>query len=211
MARFIESAVGRLLPSPKDGAHGTRKLFTRCDNILPKFRRPNISVTSPTLGPSGSFLTADNAGDGANRFPALAWELPAELASDPGRVHEYLIVVEDLDVPLTGSIVLGIFYGIPASKTSVEPADFVKTGKGLFGRELQGGFKYCPMRRNRVWNGPRPVRKHGPHRYYFQVIALYSTIDRKELSEFPTKEGFIGAIEGKVLGWGEWIGMYERK
>jgi phosphatidylethanolamine-binding protein (PEBP) family uncharacterized protein len=210
MSRLLESAVGRLLPSPKGGAHGTRKLFTRCDNILPKYRHPNMAVTSPELGPSGSSLTAHNAGDGDNAFPSLSWQLPADLAATPGRVHEYLIVIEDLDVPLTGSILLGIFYGIPAAKTGVSEADFGKTERGLFGRQLSGGFKYCPMRRNQIWNGPRPVRKHGPHRYYFQVVALNSTIDRKELSQFPTKESFVGAIEGKVLGWGEWVGIYER-
>jgi phosphatidylethanolamine-binding protein (PEBP) family uncharacterized protein len=207
----MSSLIGLLLPSPKDGAHGTRKLFTRCDNIRPKYREPNMTITSPDLGRSGSYLTAHNAADGDSAFPTLSWEPPKDLAATPGRVHEYLIVVEDLDVPLTGTIVHGIFYGIPSSITSVGPADFGKTGKGLFGRELTGGFKYCPMRRNQVWNAPNPARRHGPHRYYFQVVALTSTIDRKELSQFPTKESFLGAIEGKVVGWGEWVGLYERK
>ena len=120
-------------------------------------------------------------------------------------------MVEDLDVPLTGSTVLGIFYGLPASMTAVSERDFAKTEKGIFERRLSGGFKYCPMRRNAVWNAPRPTKGHGVHRYYFQVVALNSTIDRKELSQFPTKESFVGAIEGKVVGWGEWVGLYERK
>jgi phosphatidylethanolamine-binding protein (PEBP) family uncharacterized protein len=188
-----------------------RKLFTRCDNIRPKYRQPNMSVTSPELGPSGSFLTAHNAGDGDSSFPSLTWQLSPDLANTPGRVKEYLIVVEDLDVPLTGTILLGVFYGIPASRTSVTEGDFERTEKGVFGRRLSGGFKYCPMRRNQVWNAPRPVRRHGPHRYHFQVVALNSTIDRPELSRFPTKESFVGAIEGKVVGWGEWVGLYERK
>jgi phosphatidylethanolamine-binding protein (PEBP) family uncharacterized protein len=213
MSRLLESALGRLMPAPKDGAHGTRKLFTRCDNILPKYRQPNMTVTSPDLGPSGSFLTAHNAGgdDGDSSFPSLTWQLPSDLANTPGRVKEYLVVVEDLDVPLTGNILLGAFYGIPASRTSVTEGDFERVEKGVFARQLSGGFKFCPMRRNRVWNAPRPVRRHGPHRYHFQVVALNSTIDRPELSQFPTKESFVGAIEGKVVGWGEWVGLYEKK
>ena len=110
-------------------------------------------------------------------------------------------MVEDLDVPLTGTILLGVFYGIPASRTSVTQGDFERTEKGVFGRQLSSGFKYCPMRRNQVWNAPRPVRRHGPYRYHFQVVALNSTIDRLELSQFPTKESFVGAIEVKVVVW----------
>jgi hypothetical protein len=59
-------------------------------------------------------------------------------------------VVEDLDVPLAGTILLGAFYGIPASRTSVTEGDFERAEKGVLGRQLSGGFKYCPMHRNQV-------------------------------------------------------------
>jgi hypothetical protein len=59
-------------------------------------------------------------------------------------------VVEDLDIPLAGTIPLRVFLGIPASRTSVTEGDFERMEKGVFGRQLSGGFKYCPMRRNQV-------------------------------------------------------------
>jgi len=59
-------------------------------------------------------------------------------------------VVEDLEVPLAGTLLLGAFDGIPASRTSVTEGDFERSEKGMFGQQLSGGFKYCPMRRNQV-------------------------------------------------------------
>jgi hypothetical protein len=63
-SRLLESAMGRLMPSPKDGAHDTRKLFARYDNILPKYRQPNMTLTSLRLLPH-----CHNAG-GDSSFPS---------------------------------------------------------------------------------------------------------------------------------------------
>jgi len=196
------------LPSPKQGRDGTRKLFTRNENFR-YFPTPTVTISSPECGPSGSDLTARHAADGQNSFPSLVWQAPPDTM-----VHEYLIVVEDADVPLSSPELHGIYYGIPASLTNVEAASFDKVKKGTFERKLAGDFKYCPIGRGfggKVWIGPNPMLNHGPHRYFFQVIALNATIDRRELSQFPTKESFIGAVEGKVVGWGEWVGQYERR
>lgn len=85
---------------------------------------------------------------GPDPVEPLHLKLSLDLANTPGRIKEYLIVVEDLDVPLTGTILLGVFYGIPASRTSVTEGDFERTEKGVFGRQLSSGFKYSPMHRN---------------------------------------------------------------
>lgn len=47
------------------------------------------------------------------------------------------------------------------------------------------------------------------HRIHFQVVALGRSVDRGSLSEFPSISSFYGACEGAVLGWGEWVGIYD--
>ncbi len=59
--------------------------------------------------------------------------------------------------------------------------------------------------------GARPVLGHGPHRYHYQVVALDTSLDSSLLSKETTKEEVIEMIDGKVLGWGQWVGIYERK
>ena len=120
---------------------------------------------------------------------------------------EYFLVVEDPDTSLPAPIVHGIYYSIPADKTHVGPADFEKVpGSGV----LRGRFKHGKNRRGVVWMGARPVINHGPHRYFFQVVALKKTLDLGTLSEIATPEELREELVGKVAGWGEWIGVHER-
>jgi len=55
--------------------------------------------------------------------------------------------------------------------------------------------------------------QHGEHRYFYQVIALGEALDRAKLSEIATKEDLATevSVEGRILAWGEWIGVAERK
>ena len=92
-------------------------------------------------------------------------------------------------------------------------ADLTRAKTGAFERRLEGGWKYAPIGRGtgKVWNPPHPMKGTGPHRLYFQLIAVKDTVDKRELSQFPTKSSFQGAIEGKVVAWGEWMGTVERR
>lgn len=211
----MESALGRIMPSPKRGDSGTHKLFTRGHDFT-ILRTPTLTVTSPECGPSGSSLLPHHSASSGNSFPSLAWQLTDPNSRTASRTKEYLIIVEDADTSLSANPAThGIFYGIPASMTSVDASSFGKVKSGAFERRLAGGFKYAPIHGalspGKAWSGPNPMLNNGPHRYYFQVVALSATIDRKELSQFPTKESFRGAIEGKVVGWGQWVGTFERK
>ena len=55
--------------------------------------------------------------------------------------------------------------------------------------------------------------QHGEHRYFYQVIALGEGLDAGRMSEVATKEelGREVSVEGRMLAWGEWIGVAERK
>ena len=77
--------------------------------------------------------------------------------------------------------------------------------------ELKGGFRYGKNLRGTVYSGPKPLRGHGEHRYFYFVVALKEGLDEGKMGKVPAKEELVAQCEGKVLGWGEWIGVAERK
>ncbi|KAI1647591.1 PEBP-like protein [Daldinia loculata] len=168
--------------------------------------KQEITVTAPECGPTNSVLGVEYTHDGVGKFPALRWEAPSHIAD---QVKEWLLVSEDPDAPLPTPICHGIYGGIPPTKTSVEPADFEveDPSKAL----LKGGFHYGRSRNGRVYIAPRPLLNHGPHRYFFEVIALKEPLDPSLLTATTTREQIGEAIVGKILGWGMWVGIAERK
>ena len=199
----FESVIGGFLSSIR--GHDA-SLFTQSAPFK-DHPEPTITITAPECGPSGSELKTHHTPLGENRFPELNWNA----ASNTPVVAEYLVVVEDPDAPLPSPVVHGVYYSIPESKTSLLPSDFEKiAGRG---NSLSGGFKYGANRMKSVWGGPRPVMGHGVHRYMFQVVALSGKVEDEGglLSEVPTKAELEKAIAGKVMGWGIWMGTFERK
>jgi len=204
-----------------DSPGPVQKLFTRDPHNFKFHRRPTINVSSPDCGPSGqagnlnSIAAADTP---AELFPTLSWHFEEEEKDGvpvqrPKRIKEYLVIVEDLDGGKFGSgpRTLGIYYVIPPQKTMIGANDIVKTKMGKFERVrvaergLVGGFKYGDLD-GKVWRTPKSM-----HRIHFQVIALARTVDSGSLSEFPSIRSFYGEAEGSVMGWGEWVGIYEKK
>ena len=201
MSRLVGSVFSKVLPNNRSDPWADEKLFTRHEYFA-RHRKPTITITSPTIGAAGSRFPADT-------FPTLTWTAPTD-TSFP--IIEYLLVVEDLDVPVSGPHWAAAFYAIPASTTTITQSDLTKVKSGTFERRLTGGFKYAPVGKGngKVWYPPHPMRGSGPHRFFFQLIALKDTVDKSDLSQFPTKSSFYGFIEGKVVGWGEWMGLVER-
>lgn len=138
----------------------------------------------------------------AGQFPSLQW------SGIPANTKEFLLVSEDPDASLPRPIVHGIYYGIVSTKTGVTGGDFEQATKPFI---LKGGFMYGKNRRGNVYIPPKPLLGHGPHRYFFTVIALDQPLDGSKFGESPALEEVAKAIQGKVVGWGQWIGVYERK
>ena len=103
----------------------------------------------------------------------------------------------------------GSYYAIPPSKTQLTPGDFAAVSGSQ--NDLHGGFKYGLNRRKMVWSGPKPVLGHGQHRYMFQVVGLNPGLEREALSRIPTRVELEKAVEERVVGWGLWVGTFERK
>ncbi|ORY69847.1 phosphatidylethanolamine-binding protein [Pseudomassariella vexata] len=170
------------------------------------FAEPTVEITSTDCGPTNAHLGVEYTADGAGKAPALSWTPPPAIAA---QVKEWLLVSEDPDAPLSTPIVHGLFGGIAATKTSVEAKDFEIEDKSK--ALLKGGFHYGKTWHSVPYVPPRPLMNHGPHRYFFTIIALKKPLDTALLnSKATTREQIADAIVGKVLGWGIWVGSCER-
>ncbi|KAJ5606203.1 PEBP-like protein [Penicillium lagena] len=197
MSKLIERAVAWLLQNRRGHDAG---LFHKS---APFSNLPDQTIVLEcNLGPSGSKIPPKYGFFQEGLFPTLQW--PAQ-----DGVVQYLLVIEDPDAPLADPVVHGLYYEIPAGKTRLTNEDFEMIGdKGAF--TLSGGFKYGLNRRQTVYIAPRGLLGHGPHRYFYQLVALGEEIDRSKLSALASKEEIIRQIEGKVISWGVWQGIWER-
>ena len=135
-------------------------------------------------------------------MPTLTWPEANE------NIREYLVVSEDADAPFGGKPnVHGIYSLIPASATSLSPSDLQKVDTAAKDQNLlKSGFRVGKNRRNVVYIPCRPPLGHGPHRYFFELVALSENLDPDALSAVPTKEELAELVKGKVVAWGEWCG-----
>ena len=200
---YVEYTLGRLLS-------GQRGRDTKLFHKGPAFAnqtKPSLEVTSPECGASNSNMLSKHGKDGGNQIPAISWEPPISATE----VKEYMLIVEDPDAPLPIPIAHGLYYAIPADVRSVDVSSLESVGEQN-ANELKGGFRFGQNRMGNVYGGPRPVLGHGPHRYFYQVIALSEKVDQQGFAAAkPTREELAKAIEGKVLAWGMWVGVFERK
>ena len=197
----IEYSLGRLFFNIK--GHDD-KLFTK-GPAFASFREPTFEVDSPDCGPSNSIMKIEYTEFGKNLFPELKWSTPS---SD---VKEYLLVVEDADVPLPFTPTHGLYYAIPATTTTITNSDVRSVDPAGKEKILKGGFKLGKNLRGNNYGGPRPLMGHGMHRYFYQLIALNEPVEIGKLSAIATKKELAQEIVGKVAGWGVWIGIHENK
>ncbi|KAF7589214.1 hypothetical protein BBP40_004599 [Aspergillus hancockii] len=142
--------------------------------------------------------------DGVGYFPELKWPITTT------DTQEYVLVCEDPDTPFEGSVIHGLFYGIPPVLVSLHHSDFIEADSKSDPYRLRGGFKYGANSGGGVYLAPRPAQGEGAHRYFFELVALNQSIDQSKLSPMATFEEISREIEGKVIGWGEWFGTVKR-
>lgn len=165
---------------------------------------PTLALECPDIGESGSKIPREYSFFEAGHFPTLKWP-----KAEPLGIKEWLLIVEDPDAPLAEPVTHGIYYSIAPSRTGVSYEDFEEEkDRGNF--NLKGGFKYGMNRRKTVYIPPRGMLGHGPHRYFFELVGLSEPVDTAGLSSPATKEEIVSRIDGKVVAWGQWIGMWER-
>jgi Raf kinase inhibitor-like YbhB/YbcL family protein len=140
--------------------------------------------------------------------PPLAW------SGAPSGTREFALILDDPDAPTPQQFVHCVIYKIPGNAAGLPEA--VPMGgavKGTGVGALQGMTGFAMFVRGGGpppepgYRGPAPPSGK-PHHYTFKVYALNAPIDAKE---GMTKDDLLKAMEGKIIGQGEIVGLYERK
>ncbi|PVH99867.1 PEBP-like protein [Periconia macrospinosa] len=200
LLKVIEFCLGRLFY--KRRGYDDQCLFN--SNAFLKHPKPSITITSPDCGGSGAQFTNHYSMFGVGQIPTLTWSSPS-----PADIKQYILVIEDPDGPLGHPNVHGIYCLIPPSSTSVSAIDLELLKEEDGKKIIKSGWRVGKNSRDTVYVPPRPPRGHGPHRYFFEIIALGEKLKPGKLTDVPTKEELAGAIDGKVVAWGLWVGVYE--
>jgi len=129
--------------------------------------------------------------EGANLSPALEW------SGEPPAALSFALVMEDPDAPggiWTHWLLAGIPLAVHSLPQGFKPGSLGVSGVNDFGRPGYGG--------------PCPPRGHGPHRYFFRLMAL----DITSLGVKPgvRRRDFDNALRGHVLAEAVLMGRYER-
>jgi len=146
-----------------------------------------LTVTSPAFE-AGATIPGKHTCEGEDVSPALVWGDP------PEGTKSFALLCDDPDAPV-GNWSHWVLW-------NVEP-----TARGLEEGSTAGVSGQSDFRRP-GYGGPCPPEGHGPHRYFFEVYALDSTLD---LPESTKKKQLEKAMEGHVLAKGELMGRYERR
>lgn len=156
------------------------------------FALSNMVLTSSAFEQAGP-IPARYTGEGEDVSPALSW------SGVPDGTRSFAVICHDPDAPLvtkrgTYGFVHWVLYNIPASATSLdEGTNEYTNGKNDFGKDGYGG--------------PMPPNGHGPHQYYFWVLALNEAL---QLDNGLTLWELLERIEPNIVGMNRLVGSYER-
>ena len=156
------------------------------------FALSDMQLTSPAFE-AGGRIPPRHTGEGEDVSPPLAW------SQVPEGTKSFALLCHDPDAPLvkpnTYGFVHWVLYGIPGDV-----------------RELAEGVKEFTRGRSDFdaegYGGPMPPEGHGPHHYFFWLLALDAA------PELPSGLGMwdlLGRIEPHVIGMNRLVGVYERK
>ncbi|KAJ5273701.1 hypothetical protein N7478_008826 [Penicillium angulare] len=196
--------LGRLF-YPIRGHDSRQFIYCHAFKDLPK---PNMTLECEECGPSGSKLLLHHTSlseDGIGIIPELTWTPPQ--ATEP--VKEYVLICEDIDLPIPFLVVHhGLFWGIDAKHTHVSSLQ-TSVAKNNPGWKTRSAWNYVPNLRGASYIGASPVLGHGTHRYVFTIIALKESLNFAH-PEKVTKSDIKKAIAGKIVGWAQWTGEFEK-
>ncbi|MFF1921215.1 YbhB/YbcL family Raf kinase inhibitor-like protein [Streptomyces sp. NPDC058221] len=186
--------LGRLLKNRRAGeAHAAWN--------LPNLMGPELpALTSRGFGDGGTIPRAHCAKSvgGDDLSPHLVWGPP------PPGTAQLLLVVEDLDVPLSKPAVHCVAL-IEPSAGDLEPG-------ALAARRPGPGVRVLRSTVGRGYHGPAPVKGHGPHRYTFQLFALSEPVDGPGAPRVgrARPRALLRGIAAPVLGRARLTGLFER-
>ncbi|KPI20416.1 PEBP family protein [Actinobacteria bacterium OK074] len=186
------SPLGRLLKNRRAGD-------THTAWNLPNLQGPGLlTLTSQDFddGAAMPLKTCAKTIRGEDLSPHLAWTpLP------PGTA-QLLLVVEDVDVPISRPAVHCLALIDPAATGHLEPG-------ALAARRPGPGVRVLRSSVGRGYHGPAPIKGHGPHHYVFQLFAL-SAPEIDAAADRARPRALLPAVTAPVLARGRLTGVYER-
>lgn len=133
---------------------------------------------------------------GQNISPALAWALP------PAETAQLLLVVEDPDVPLPSPLV--------HAAALLDPAVSELPRNALDSSAPAAGVQILRSSQGRGYQGPAPIKGHGPHRYAFQLFALAEAISTVAGKPVASAKPRAVLAAGQALARARIDGLYDR-
>ena len=131
--------------------------------------------------------------DGEDVSPELHWDEP------PAGTKSFALIADDPDAP-GGTWVHWVLFNLPAQTRSL-PEGVPKMDS------LENGAAHGRNDFRKIgYGGPCPPPGK-PHRYFFKLYALDTTLN---LKPGATKADVERAMQGHILGQGEWMGKYGR-
>lgn len=130
--------------------------------------------------------------EGANHSPKLTW------SGAPDGTRSFVLIMDDPDAP-GGTWNHWLLWNIESSVTSleegVEGSVHGRPGTNDFGEPAYGG--------------PCPPKGHGPHRYFFRLLAL--DVENLGLPAGARRAELDRAMTSHVLAEATYMGTYERR
>jgi Raf kinase inhibitor-like YbhB/YbcL family protein len=156
-------------------------------------RKANMQLTS-TAFTSGAPIPAKYTCEGEDVSPPLKWSgVPAEAKS-------LALIADDPDAP-AGTWVHWVLYDLPP--TVAQLSEDVPKTQTLPGGARQGHNDF----KRPGYGGPCPPPGK-PHRYFFKLYALDTTLD---LKPGATKKDLERAMANHLLAQGQLMGTYQRR
>ena len=137
----------------------------------------------------GAAIPRRHTCEGEDISPALKW------SGAPAETRSFALILDDPDAP-AGNWNHWLLYEIPAATAELrEGTRLGVSGTNDFGRSGYGG--------------PCPPRGHGPHRYFFKIMAL--KVLSPGIPPGAKRVQLDRALKGHVLAEAHYMGRYERK
>jgi Raf kinase inhibitor-like YbhB/YbcL family protein len=159
---------------------------------------PAMVLTSPAFKNEAP-LPRTYTGYGDFKSPPLAW------SAAPKATREFVLTVEDPDVPLARFSVHWLLYNIPATASSV-PSITVDRETRTHPPPIQGASQGLNALKTRGYLPPRPFAGSGLHHYVFTLYAL--DIDLM-LADGATKDEVLSAMKGHVIAEAKLVALLD--
>jgi Raf kinase inhibitor-like YbhB/YbcL family protein len=159
-----------------------------------------MTLRSPAFKHNGP-LPVTYTGYGDFTSPPLAW------SGAPKGTREFVLTVEDPDVPLERFSVHWLLYDIPATVTTL-PETAADRSTRDHPSPLKGASQGLNALKRIGYLPPRPFAGSGAHHYTFTLFAIDVDLT---LPEGATKEQLLGAIKGHILAEAKLVAVFEHK